>query len=46
MAIFSLGFAAGFIVAMVVYERERLMGWLSTAWTYFINQWQKVTKKG
>lgn len=42
----SIGFAAGFFTAMAIYERERLVGWLRTAKTFFINQWQKVTKKG
>ena len=46
MVMFSLGFATGFVVAMAVYERERLMGWLDAVKTFFINQWQKVTKKG
>lgn len=43
---FVVWFAVGFFTAMAIYERERLKGWLSTTWTFFINQWQKVTKKG
>jgi len=41
-----LGGIAGFLLAMLLYERQRLMGWLKAAGSWFQSQWQKISKKG
>ena len=43
---FILGGLAGFTLAMLLFERERLWDWLRAAGVWITGQWQKITKKG
>lgn len=39
-------FVLGFGLAMLIYERGTLLGWLKAAATWITTQWQKVANKG